>query len=289
MKKPLFSGVCTALVTPFIYDRVNYPLIEQLLKYQLDAGVSAFVLGGTTGEAPTLSDSEKLAIFKRAKSYIGNTATLIAGTGSNSTEHTIKMSIGAEKAGANGLLVVAPYYNKGNPDGLYRHFEAVANAVNIPIIIYNVPSRTGIDIPISVYQQLSALPNIAGVKEASTDITKLIRIRKECPKDFYIWSGNDDQIVPAIACGALGIISVLSNIFPEDTLMLTEAALAGDFDTAAALQADYLPVIDLLFREVNPIPIKYAMKHIGFDCGPCRLPLGTLSAEHRNQIDLLFQ
>ena len=289
MKKPVFTGVCTALVTPFIYGQINYPLMEQLLKYQLDAGVTAVVVAGTTGESPSLSDKEKITLFKRSKLYTGSACTIIAGTGSNSTEHTIALSIAAEKAGVDALLVVAPYYNKGNPEGLYRHFEAVSQAVNIPVILYNVPSRTGVDIPISGYKRLSTIPNIIGVKEASSDITKIIRIKQECPRDFYIWSGNDDQIVPVIASGGQGVISVLSNIFPEDTLMLTDAALSGDFDTAAALQAEYLPVIDLLFSEANPIPVKYAMRHIGFDCGPCRLPLGPLSPDNKKKIDLLFQ
>ena len=289
MNQPLFSGVCTALVTPFTYGQVNFPLLTQLLKYQLDAGVKAVVLAGTTGESPTLSDYEKIELIKHGKNYVGSDCLLIAGTGSNATEHTIALSVQAQKAGADALLVVAPYYNKGNNEGLYRHFSAVANAVDIPIILYNVPSRTGVDIPITVYQQLATIPNIVGVKEASSDITKIIRIRNLCPPDFYIWSGNDDQIVPVIASGGQGVISVLSNLFPEDTVMLTDAALAGDFDTAAALQAEFLPVIDMLFSEVNPIPVKYAMNYIGFDCGPCRLPLGSISPNVKKKIDAFFK
>ena len=289
MAEPLFSGVCTALVTPFTYGQINYPLFIQLLKYQLDAGVRAVVLSGTTGESPTLTDYEKTELIRRAKNYVGKDCIIVAGTGSNSTEHAITLSIQAEKAGADALLVVAPYYNKGNPEGLYRHFAAIAGTVDIPIILYNVPSRTGVDIPISVYQRLAVIPNIVGVKEASADITKIIRIKNACPHDFYIWSGNDDQIVPVIACGGQGVISVLSNLFPEDAVMLTEAALAGDFDTAAALQAEFLPVIEMLFSEVNPIPVKYAMRHIGFDCGPCRLPLGPLNPDIKKKIDTFFQ
>lgn len=285
MKKPLFSGVCTALVTPFLHNEVNYPLLNQILRFQIDSGVSAVVLSGTTGESPTLSDKEKIQLFKHAKEYVGDECTIIAGTGSNNTAHVVALSIAAQDAGADGLLVVAPYYNKGNSEGLYEHFTTIANSVRIPVILYNVPSRTGVDIPVSVYRKLSAVPNIIGVKEASTDISKILRIRYECPEDFYIWSGNDDQTVPIMSLGGQGVISVLSNIFPEETVLMAEAALSGDFQTAAKLQRHFLPVIDMLFSEVNPIPVKYAMQKIGFDCGPCRLPLGPLSEANKVKID----
>ena len=288
MKKPIFTGVCTALVTPFLDNRVNYPLVEQLLRRQLEGGVSAIVLAGTTGESPTLSDIEKIELFARGKEYVGDSAVLVAGTGSNSTEHAIELSIAAEKAGADALLVVAPYYNKGNPEGLFSHFMSIAQAVRIPIILYNVPSRTGVDIPVSVYKRLSVQPNIAGVKEACTDITKYAKIRAACPEDFCIWSGNDDYTVPGISLGAKGVISVISNILPEETTAMTAAALDGDFDTAAAIQCELMPVIELLFSEVNPIPIKYAMRYAGFDCGRCRLPLGQLSIEIKRKIDSYF-
>lgn len=288
MNKPLFTGVCTALVTPFLNGQINYPLMEQLLNFQIDAGIQQIVLAGTTGESPTLSDKEKITLFQRAKTYVGDDCTIIAGTGSNSTEHTVHLSLAAQEAGADALLVVAPYYNKSNPDGLFKHYSLLANSVNIPIIIYNVPSRTGIDIPISVYKKLSEIPNIAGVKEASTDITKITKIRAACPANFAIWSGNDDQIVPVISLGGKGVISVLSNVLPYETKLMTDAALAGDFDTAAALQQEMQPHIEALFSEVNPIPVKYAMECIGFDCGDCRLPLGKLSKENRTNIEQLF-
>lgn len=289
MKKPLFTGVCTALVTPFLNDKVNYPLLKQLLRFQIDSGVKAVVLAGTTGESPTLTDKEKIAIFRQAKAYAGNECTIIAGTGSNATTHVVALSIAAQDAGADALLLVAPYYNKGNPQGLYEHFAAVAKAVDIPVILYNVPSRTGVDIPVSVYQQLSAIPNIIGVKEASTDISKILRIRYACPDDFYIWCGNDDQTVPVMSLGGQGVISVLSNIFPEETVLMADAALTGDYKTASKLQTHFLPVIDMLFSEVNPIPVKYAMQKIGFDCGPCRLPLGPLNEHNKLQFDQFFQ
>ena len=288
MEHAVFTGVCTALVTPFLEDKINYPLVEQLLRRQIEAGVNAVVLSGTTGESPTLSDAEKIELFRRSKSYTGNTCTIIAGTGSNSTEHTVKLSQEAEQAGADALLLVAPYYNKGNTEGLFSHFMTVAQAVNIPIILYNVPTRTGVDIPVSVYKRLSVHPNIAGVKEASTDITKTAKIRSVCKNEFHVWSGNDDQIVPVMSLGGKGVISVLSNICPEETVAMANAALAGDFDTAAALQCQLMPLINLLFSEVNPIPVKYAMRYAGFDCGDCRLPLGPLAIDTKRKIDRFF-
>ena len=288
MEHILFSGTCTALVTPFIGNQINYPLLDRLLERQITAGIHAVVLAGTTGESPTLSDDEKISLFYRGKSYAKDRCMIIAGTGSNSTEHAIALSKEAERAGADALLIVAPYYNKGNPEGLYLHFAAIAKAVNIPIILYNVPSRTGVDIPVHVYSKLSEIENIAGVKEASADITKIAKIRKACGDRFAIWSGNDDQIVPVISLGGHGVISVLSNIFPAETVSMTNAALNGDVDTASALQTHMSEIIDLLFSEVNPIPVKYTMKHVGFDCGPCRLPLGPLSSTNKLKIDTYF-
>ncbi len=289
MKKPVFTGVCTALVTPFLGDKINYPLTEQLLRTQMDSGVTAVALSGTTGESPTLSDSEKTELFRRAKEYTGRGCSIIAGTGTNDTSHAVELSCAAEDAGADALLVVSPYYNKSNPDGLYNHYMAIAKAVNIPIIIYNVPSRTGVDIPVSVYRSLALAPNINGVKEASTDITKILKIRSICPPDFYVWAGNDDQTVPVISVGGKGVISVLSNICPGDTVTMVNAALDGDFDTAADLQCLFLPLIELLFSDVNPIPVKYAMRYAGFDCGSCRLPLGALNEAVKKKIDRYFQ
>ena len=284
MSKPLFTGACTALVTPFLNGDVNYPMAEQLLARQIEAGIESVVIAGTTGESPTLSDPEKIELFRRCKSYVGDSCTVIAGTGSNCTAHAVTLSVAAEEAGADAVLVVSPYYNKATADGLVAHYTAIAQAVHIPVLLYNVPSRTGVDIPVSVYQRLSAVPNIAGVKEASSDITKIIRIRKACGPDFEIWSGNDDQTVAAIANGASGVISVLSNIYPMETNLMCHEALSGNLPAAAALQRHFLPLIDLLFCEVNPIPVKAAMQCIGFDCGDCRLPLCPLTTEHQAQI-----
>ena len=289
MTKPLFTGACTALVTPMMDNKVNYPLLDRLLQRQMDAGICAVVLAGTTGESPVLSDMEKLELFRRAKAFVGDQCLIIAGTGSNSTEHAVALSRAAQAAGADALLIVAPYYNKGNTESIYRHFAAIADAVTIPIILYNVPTRTGVDIPIQVYQKLSRIPNIVGVKEASGDITKIARIRNACPDDFYIWSGNDDQIVPVISMGGKGVISVLSNLRPEETQAMCNAALLGNYAVASMIQCRMAELIGLLFQEVNPIPVKYAMRFTGFDCGDCRLPLGEPSKELAEKIEHYFK
>lgn len=289
MRKPLFTGVCTAMVTPFIDGKVNYPMMEQLLRRQIDAGVPAVVIAGTTGESPTLSDEEKITLFRRCKEYVGDHCKIIAGTGSNDTAHSVRLSVAAEQAGADALLVVSPYYNKATAEGIVMHYLSICHSVSLPVIVYNVPSRTGLDIPVSAYQRLARIPNIAGVKEANPDITKIARIRNACGDDFPIWSGNDDQIVPVMALGGQGVISVLSNICPEETSAICDAALDGDFDTAAALQCQMQPLIELLFCEVNPIPVKAAMRRIGYDCGNCRLPLCDISSENLTKIENFFK
>ena len=286
MKTPLFSGVATALVTPFLNGAVNYPLLERLVRRQVEAGVSALVLSGTTGEAPTLTDEEKIQILRRAASAAKGRCKLIAGTGSNSTAHAVAMSREAEQAGADGLLVVSPYYNKANPPGLIAHYQAVAQAVTVPVILYNVPSRTGLSIPVSVCQALSGIGNIVGIKEADTDLDRVVELRRCC--DLTVWAGNDSLTVPVISVGGRGVISVAANLLPEEMIAMTEAALDGDFDTAAAIQLRLQPLLRLLFRQVNPIPVKAAMKCIGFDCGSCRLPLGPLEPECRRELEALL-
>ena len=279
MYKPFFTGCCTALVTPFLDQKVNYPMLEQLLQKQMLAGLDVALVCGTTGESATLTDEEIIEIVRRAKAYVGKQMRIIAGTGSNDTAHAVALSKAAQDAGADALLVVSPYYNKATPEGLVRHYLSIAHAVKIPIILYNVPARTGVDIPVSVYRRLSAIANIIGVKEASGDIGKILRIRSACPDTFSVWTGNDDLTVPAISLGASGVISVAGNVCPEEMQDMAMAALDGDFDTAASLQRQLLPLTDALFREVNPIPVKAAMKCIGYDCGGCRLPLTEATAE----------
>ncbi len=277
MRNILFQGVCTALVTPFLGDQINFPMAEVLVKRQIDSGVAAVVLSGTTGESPTLTDDEKLELFLRCKQYAGDDCKIICGTGSNSTHHAAAFSQSAQEAGADAILVVSPYYNKATTEGLIAHYMTIAHCVSIPMILYNVPGRTAMDIPINVYKRLSYIPNIVGVKEASNQVTKVTQILRECQPGFSVWSGNDELAVPEIALGAQGVISVLSNVCPREMVAMVNAALDGDFDTAADLQCRLQPMMDTLFSEVNPIPVKAAMSLAGFDCGSCRLPLTPAS------------
>lgn len=288
MKKVLFSGVCTALVTPFLDGKVNYPMMKMLLKRQMDAGVKAVVICGTTGESPTLTDQEKIELFRQCKDYAGDDCLIIAGTGSNSTAHAIDLSRKAEEVGADAVLVVSPYYNKATPDGLLAHYLSIAHSISVPIILYNVPSRTGVDIPVSVYKRLSRVPNIIGVKEASTDITKITKILATCGPDFAVWTGNDDQTVPVMSLGGKGVISVVSNVCPSEMIAMTTAAENEDYLSASHMQQSLQSLIDLMFCEVNPIPVKAAMKLIGYDCGDCRLPLTALNAENLKRIESYF-
>lgn len=278
--KPFFTGVCTALVTPFLDNKVNYPMLQQLLRRQIDAGIEAVVIAGTTGESATLSDQEKLELFAKAKDYVSNQCLIIAGTGTNSTQHTIELSIAAQETGVDGLLLVSPYYNKATSEGLFAHYLSVAHSVHLPIILYNVPSRTGVDIPVSVYKRLSRVPNIVGIKESSSNIVKSTQILAECGRHLTLWSGNDDMITPIIALGGKGVISVVSNLLPVETQAMAKAALDGDFDTAAALQIRLQPLVESLFLEVNPIGVKEAMRLMGYDCGSCRLPLTPMAQEN---------
>lgn len=288
MTKPIFTGVCTALVTPFLENRLNTPMLRQLIRRQELAGTDALVICGTTGESAALTDAEKLELFRVSREAIPEGLPFIAGTGSNNTSHAVALSQAAQELGADALLVVSPYYNKATEDGLYRHYRHIAQAVSIPVILYNVPSRTGLDIPVSVYKKLAEIPNIVGVKEASSDIRKIAKIRQHCPRDFSVWCGNDDLAVPALSLGAAGLISVVSNVEPELTRAMVKAALDGDFDTASDLQCRLLPLMQALFREVNPVPVKEALKLIGLDCGSCRLPLGEASPETREALASLL-
>ena len=283
MRERLFTGVCTALVTPFLDGRVNYPMMEQLLRRQMDAGVRAVVICGTTGEASTLSEDERLELFYRAKSYAGKDCLIIAGTGNNCTSRAIELSVAAEKVGVDALLIVSPYYNKATPEGLIAHYMTIAHTVSTPIIAYNVPGRTGVDIPVSVCKRIAPIPNVVGIKEASNDICKVTRLCRDCP-GFTVWTGNDDLIVPAISLGAKGVISVLSNLLPMRTQAMAKAALAGDWETATSLQQSFQGLIELLFCEPNPIPVKAAMKYLGYDCGCPRLPLTELSKENKERL-----
>ncbi len=284
MKQPVFTGTCTAVVTPFTDRGVNYDVLAALLDRQLAAGVEAVVLCGTTGEAAAMTEAEQLAVIRWGADYLRGRMTVIAGTGSNCTAHAVDLSRAAEEAGADAVLVVTPYYNKATPRGLILHYTAVADAVGIPVIAYNVPSRTGVDLPLSVCEALSAHPNINGVKEASGDLAKISRILGRFGEDFHVWSGNDDQNVPILSLGGQGVISVLSNVCPGEVHDMVSAAHRGDFRAAAAEQNRLMPLIDALFCEVNPIPVKAALDLLGFDVGTPRLPLCPMEPEHLSRL-----
>ena len=277
MKKPIFTGTATALVTPFRDGAVDFAVFEQLLDAQLAAGIDALVVCGTTGEASTLTMQEQMTLIAHAIQYTAGRCKIIAGTGSNSTAHALELSRAAAAMGADGLLLVTPYYNKCTQEGLFAHYCKIADAVSCPLIVYSVPGRTGVDLSAETCVRLSRHPNINGIKEAGGSTAKAARILRECGEDFFLWSGNDDQTVPLISLGAKGVISVLSNVRPRETMAMTHAALDGDYETAGRMQCALMPLIDALFCEVNPIPVKRALELEGFPVGAPRLPLTPLS------------
>ena len=280
MKKPVFTGTCTALVTPFTDDGVDFPAFYRLLDLQLSAGVEAVVLCGTTGEASTMTKEEQLEVIRRGCDYVKGRITVIAGAGSNATAHAVEMSREAERAGADAVLIVTPYYNKASPEGLVRHYTAIADAITIPVIAYHVPSRTGVTMGLSVYEALSRHPNINGVKEAGSDLGLVSRTIGKLGGDFHVWSGNDDQNVPILSLGGKGVISVLSNVCPKAVHDMVTACLRGNYAAGAALQNRFMPLIDALFCEVNPIPVKTALNLLGWGAGPLRLPLCGMTEAH---------
>ena len=284
MKQPIFEGVATAMVTPFKNGTIDASQWEILLQRQIDAHVDAVVVCGTTGEAATMSDDEQLALIAHTVRYVAGRCKVIAGTGSNDTSHCVQLSRHAAQIGADALLVVTPYYNKCTQNGLAAHFTAVADAVDIPVIVYNVPSRTGMDISVDTYRVLSEHPRINGTKEAAGGVSKISRIRNACGDDLCVWSGNDDEAVPMMSVGAKGLISVLSNLRPNETVRMIHACLDGDFAAASRLQTELMPLIDVLFCEVNPIPIKKALNLVGFDVGELRLPLTPLSEANAERL-----
>lgn len=276
MKRPVFTGLCTALVTPFRGDGVNYEMLEALIERQIRAGADAIVLAGTTGESPTLTDAEKLEIFRIGVQTAAGRTKIIAGTGSNSTAKAVDLSAKAARMGVDAILAVTPYYNKSTQPGLIQYYTAVAAASGLPVVAYNVPSRTGVDIRVDTCRKLAEIPGIAGIKEASGDISKIGRILSACGDALPVYSGNDDQTVPIMALGGAGVISVASNVVPRPMKELTDMCLAGEYPKAAAIQRKLLKLMDLMFCQVNPIPVKAAMELMGFDCGSCRLPLDDL-------------
>ena len=273
-KQILFRGVGTAMVTPMREDgTINYPVFGQLLREQADRGADAVIIAGTTGEGSTLYDREHIELVEYAVKKINGKIPVIAGAGSNTTAHAVHLSKEFEKIGADGLLHVTPYYNKASQQGLFLHFQACAEATRLPIILYNVPSRTGVNIYPATYKRLSQIDNIVACKEASGNFSQLAKIAALCKEDLTIYSGNDDQITSALALGAQGVISVLSNILPKETHEICRSYFDGDSSLSDSLQLKYLDLIEALFLDVNPIPVKQAMRAMGYDVGRCRLPL----------------
>ena len=285
MKTPLFTGSSVAIVTPMHADgSVHYAKLTELIELQIAAGTAAITVCGTTGESATLTDLERIAVISHCVRTVNGRIPVIAGTGSNQTAHTLRLSQEAQSAGADGLLLVTPYYNKCSSTGLVKHYLSVADSVEIPIIVYNVPSRTGVSMNAEIYRQLARHPRINGVKEASGSTALVLRTLDACGDDFNIWSGNDGQIVPIMALGGKGVISVLANLCPEVTAKITAACLHGDYEAAATLQKRYMALIDALFCEVNPIPVKTAMNLMGLDVGPLRMPLCDLDDGKKEQL-----
>ena len=288
MKKPVFEGVATALVTPFKNGTIDLPTLQKLMDRQIGSGIDAIVICGTTGESATLTTQEQLSLISHAVDYAAGRCKIIAGTGSNSTAHALEMSRMAASVGADALLLVTPYYNKCTQSGLIEHYTTIADQVKTPVIVYNVSSRTGMDITLETYKTLSEHPNINGVKEAGPSIAKAARTLDACGDALNVWSGNDDSAVPLLSIGGKGLISVLSNVRPAQTLDMVKSALRGDYARAGRLQLELMPLIDALFCEVNPIPVKEAMRIEGIDAGDPRLPLTPLSAEGRERLQRLL-
>ena len=281
MRTPVFTGACPALVTPFdAQGAINYDVFAKQIDFQIQHGVDAVCVCGTTGESATMSIREHIAAVEFCVRHVDHRVKVIAGTGSNDTSAAVYLSRHAQESGADAILVVTPYYNKATQTGLIRHYEYIADRVDIPMILYNVPSRTGVSFTAESYQVLSRNPKINGVKEASGNFSLLAHTRCLCGDDFYIWSGNDDQVVPMMSLGAKGVISVASNIVPEVMVKMSHLCLDGQFEEASRIQIEYMDFIDALFIEVNPIPIKAALNLAGRKVGGLRLPLCDISPKN---------
>ncbi len=282
MKPIVFTGAAVAIITPFKEDgSVNYECFGKIIDDQIAGGTDAIVVCGTTGESAAMPDEEHLAVVEYCVKRVNGRVPVIAGTGTNDTQHCINLSQGAEKLGADALLLVTPYYNKTTQRGLVAHYTKIANSVNIPIILYNVPSRTGLNIAPETLKELSKVENIVAVKEASGNISQVAKIAQLCGDDMTIYSGNDDQIVPILSLGGKGVISVLSNVAPKQTHDMVASYLEGDVDTARKLQLEAIELVDALFIEVNPIPVKAAMNMLGYEAGDLRMPLCEISDANR--------
>lgn len=282
MKNTIFTGAAIAIITPMNTDgSINYAVLGEIIDFQIENGTDAIVICGTTGEASTMTDEEHIECIRFAVERTAKRVPVIAGTGSNDTAYAVNLSKEAEKVGADALLVVTPYYNKTTQRGLISHFTAIADAVNIPLVLYNIPGRTGMNIEISTIKELAKHKNICAVKEASGNISYTAKLIAECGDMIDIYSGNDDMIVPLMSLGAKGVISVLSHVIPKETHMMTQYCLENNFAEATKLQIKYLDLINNLFIEVNPIPVKEAVNMMGVNAGSCRLPLCDMTDEHK--------
>lgn len=284
MRKPLFTGSGVAIVTPFTKDTVDLDAFGRLIDFQLANGTDAVIVCGTTGEASTMTYGERMRTIEYCVERVGGRVPVIAGSGSNATPNAIALGRDAERAGADGLLVVTPFYNKATQAGLVKHYTAIADAATKPIILYDVPSRTGVTIAPETYAELAKHPNINGVKEAGSNLGNIQKTRNLCPDDFSIWSGNDDETASICLLGGRGVISVAANVVPDRMHQLVRLCLAGDFAVAGKLQLDLKELCDTLFCEVNPIPVKTALELMGLCGGALRLPLCEPSEEHRERI-----
>ena len=284
MKKMLFQGMATAMITPMTPQGIDYETLERLIEFQIKNGVNALVVMGTTGENATISPEDQEQVIRFAVQKVNHRIPVIAGTGCNCTEHVLEQTETAWKCGVDGVLVVTPYYNKATQKGLIAHFTAVADASKVPVILYNVPGRTGCNLLPETAAVLAKHPNIVGIKEATGNMAQVVKLRQLCGDDLAIYSGEDAITVPMMAMGGAGAISVLSNVMPKEAVAMSDACLAGDFQTAAALQCRMLPLIDALFSEVNPIPAKAAVAAMGFGQEYLRLPLTSLEDHNRENL-----
>ena len=276
----LFKGSAVALVTPFNENGVDFEKLGQLVEYHIKNNTDALVVCGTTGEATTMSDKEQLSVIKYVVDKTNKRIPVIAGTGSNNTMHSVYLSQEAERLGADGLLIITPYYNKANNAGLKLHFETIANSVNLPIIMYNVPGRTCMNMKPSLVAELAKIKNIVAIKEASGDLAQVAELCRLVPDDFAVYSGNDDSILPLLSLGGKGVISVLANVCPQETHDLVQKFFDGDIEGSRKIQLGLKPLIDALFIEVNPIPVKTAMNLLGFEVGNLRLPLTEMDIKN---------
>lgn len=278
----IFKGSGVALITPFDKDNnINYKKLEELIEFHIENETDAIIICGTTGESSTLNYEEKKNLIKYTVEVTNKRIPVIAGTGSNNTDFAIQLSKYAKQVNVDGILLVTPYYNKCSQEGLYLHYKEVANSVDLPILLYNVPSRTSLNIEPDTLKRLAQIPNIIGIKEASSNISQITEMASKLDKDFSIYSGNDDQIVPILSVGGIGVISVLANILPKHVHELCFSFFNGDIENAKAIQLKYFDLIKSLFCEVNPAPIKEAMNILGYDVGACRLPLCNISEKNK--------